>query len=204
MVGVASSRSGLGSPALSRRAIVSFTQREDTAMNFEKWLAKLLGQRAQDVQRLIGDETALHFLIAWSLFESKCFAGFAKLNEISSFCERIVKVEGFDPAVISDTASHFHARYQDAGLYDHLMYGKTSSRMDAILKRPFESLSAEERVFVTALTAYRYRNNIFHGNKGVDSWLQFRPQIKRCIEAMQAFVDHAEKRVPSLRTPAAA
>jgi hypothetical protein len=84
------------------------------------------------------------------------------------------------------------------------MHDQQSPRMDDLLKRPFNSLSAEEQVFIAVLTTYRYRNNIFHGNKGVDSWLEYKPQIRRCIDAMKAFVDHAESRVPSLRTPAAA
>lgn len=32
---------------------------------------------------------------------------------------------------------------------------------------------------------YRYRNNMFHGNKGLESWLQFEEQIKDCITVMK-------------------
>jgi hypothetical protein len=167
-------------------------------MNFEEWLANLLGQRAQDVQRLLKDETALHFLIAWSLFESKCFSGFLKLIGIETYCERLVGKERFDSETVAAQCRHFHDRYQDVNLYRHLMHKQRSPRMDAILKRAFETLTPEDKLFLLAVTIYRYRNNIFHGNKGVDSWLRYRPQIKHCIAGMQAFVDHAERLVPSL------
>lgn len=173
-------------------------------MGFEAWLAKLLGHGEGEVKHLLADETALHFLMAWSLFESKLFGGFVKLNNIDAFCKRIVVQEQFNVGAIESIAAHFHGRYQDNALYRHLMHQQTSTRMEGLLKQPFASLSDDDKVFVAALTAYRYRNNIFHGNKGVDSWLQFRPQIKHCIDAMKAFVDHAEQRVPTLKTPAAA
>lgn len=172
-------------------------------MRFEDWLAKLLGQGEQDVKLLLEDKTALHFLVVWSIFESKCFNGYVKLKEIDGFCERIIKREAFESRGILEIASHFHARYQDAALYRHLMQDQKSPRMEDLLKRSFESLSAEEQVFIAALTTYRYRNNVFHGNKGVDSWLGFKPQIRLCTEAMKAFIDHAEARAPSLKTAAA-
>jgi len=33
------------------------------------------------------------------------------------------------------------------------------------------------------------RNNIFHGNKGVESWLQFAEQIEMCQGVMQKLID---------------
>ena len=38
------------------------------------------------------------------------------------------------------------------------------------------------------VVVYRFRNNIFHGNKGVDSWLQYRPQIEKCTNVMQHLI----------------
>ncbi len=173
-------------------------------MGFEAWLAKLLGHGEREVRRLLADETALHFLMAWSLFEAKLFGGFAKINDIDAFSKRIIVQEQFNVGAIESIAGHFHSRYQNNGLYRHLMHQQTSARMERLLKLPFGSLSGDDKVFIAALTAYRYRNNIFHGNKGVDSWLQFRPQIRHCIDVMKAFIDHAEQLVPTLKTPAAA
>ena len=167
-------------------------------MNFESWLAKLLGQKKHEVQHLLADQTALHFLIAWSLLESKCFNGYVKVDHLDRFSKRIVEKESFDTATISKAASHFHARYQDKAKYKHLMYKQDSPKMTSILQQSFSSLQPYEMVFLVALTVYRFRNNIFHGNKGVDSWLNYKQQIDYCIDAMQAFINNAESINPSL------
>jgi hypothetical protein len=171
-------------------------------MSFERWLADLLGQDEQEVRRLLQDETATHFMVAWSLFESKCFNGFCKMKGILDFSDRIVRKESFKVDLISTAAEYFHARYQSKRLYKNLMHKDSSPEMDSLLQRPFVSLRPEEMVFLAALTAYRFRNNIFHGNKEVGRWLKFTDEINHCIGIMQAFVSHAEQVKPSLRSVA--
>ncbi len=39
---------------------------------FGEWLAELLGQDRGEVEKLLKSERAVHFLMAWSLFESRC------------------------------------------------------------------------------------------------------------------------------------
>ena len=46
-------------------------------------------------------------------------------------------------------------------------------------------------VFFLTFVVYRFRNNIFHGNKRVDAWLRFQPQIQDCIRVMQIMISHA-------------
>lgn len=65
-------------------------------------------------------------------------------------------------------------------------------------------MKPEDMVFFVAFVVYRYRNNMFHGNKGIHSWLQYGEQIRLCTEAMQAFVSHAESMSPTISTLAAA
>ena len=170
-------------------------------MNFECWLASLLSQSEDQVRCLLKDETALHFLIIWSLFESKCFNGFAKADGLEDFSERIVAKESFNATSISEAASYFHKRYQDKRLFKNLMHKQSSPKMKSVLQQSFDSLQPQDMVFLGALTVYRFRNNIFHGNKGVASWLSFRDQIEYCIDIMKAFVTHAESVRPSLRVP---
>ena len=171
-------------------------------MKFEEWLAKLLGHDACEVHHLLKNETAIHFLVAWSLFESKCFKRDVNIDKIKEFSLRIVNNESFDTKEIGEAALHFHERYQDDVYYDNLRHKQDCSKMKAILKRPFEELAYDEIVYLVAFTAYRYRNNIFHGNKGVHSWLQFTKQIELCTSVLQQFVSHDETLKPTLKTPA--
>jgi hypothetical protein len=53
--------------------------------SFQSWLGTLVGHSEFEVRRLLEDESALHFLVAWSLFESKCFAGFVKAKQIEHY-----------------------------------------------------------------------------------------------------------------------
>ena len=134
--------------------------------SFDQWFAKYLGQDAYEVTRLLNDKTATRFLIAWSIFESCCFGGFAKVEKFEAFVSDFFSAKGFKPSEIRDAANQFHKRYQDKELYGNLMWEQKSPKLKAILSKDFEVLSADEIAFFTIFVVYRYRNNIFHGNKG--------------------------------------
>ena len=72
--------------------------------------------------------------------------------------------------------------------------------MPALIKKSFTELSTADKLFFLVFVVYRYRNNIFHGNKGVQSWLQYRDQIRRCTQVMQALVTHAERSAPTMKS----
>ena len=58
---------------------------------FEVWYANLLGQRDFEVRRLLQDGAAIRFLIAWSMFEGRCFGDSANEEQIANLAERIVR-----------------------------------------------------------------------------------------------------------------
>ena len=171
------------------------------AVKFEGWLAALLGQSETEVESLLRSTMALHFLIAWSLFESKCFGGCQSFAKLDEFADRLVNKEAFVAANVSGASEHFHKRYQEASLYKHLMQKQKSPRMDALVKAPFASLPEQDIVFLMAATACRFRNNMFHGNKGVGSWLQYETEIELCTISMRRFVSHAESIAPTMNVP---
>lgn len=152
---------------------------------FENWLAEVFGQDESEVKLLLSNKTAMKFLIAWSIFEGRCFNRFMKASDIQSFAERLTNNERFDVSLIRVHAQYFHERYQDKKLYKNLIYDKSSKRIDVILKLPFDELNAFQTAEFSTFVVYRFRNNIFHGNKGVHSWLNFADQIGRCTLIMQ-------------------
>lgn len=155
---------------------------------FDHWFANYLGQDERQVEILLRDKTAIRFLIAWSLFETSCFGGSAEVKKLKTFAKDLIGTKGFQPIKLVDAADHFHERYQVKEFYGNLMWEQESSQLNSILLKKFESLSADEIVFFVIFVVYRYRNNIFHGNKGVASWLKFKPQIKLCIKVMQTLI----------------
>jgi len=187
--------------------VLSNTARPNMA-TFARWLANMLNEDEPDVDCILTDETALHFLIAWTLFESKCFGGFLSAKDLPPFATRIAN-QSFDPCLLSDALSHFHQRYQDRSTLKNLLHEDKTPRylvqqFEMCLQTPLDSLQRVDQIFLVAFVVYRYRNNMFHGNKGVTSWLQFRPQIRLCTDAMKAFVSHAESLSPSMAIPLAA
>lgn len=169
---------------------------------FASWLGGLFGQSEFQARRILEDEHALHFLVAWSLFESKCFGGFVKLDQIHNFAQRIARESQFNRTKLLCASAHFHDRYQDKERLRNLLHSKHCDDFTAILAKPHTNLTAEEVVFFTVFVSYRFRNNIFHGNKGVDSWLHYGEQISLCTGVLQALVSHTEALAPTLKIPA--
>ncbi len=111
-----------------------------------------------------------------------------KEKDISKFANSVSNQKEFERAGFDFYSKHFHERYQAKKLYLNLMHTHNSSKLEEILQKGFLELTDYETAFFLAFVAYRYRNNIFHGNKGVGSWLKYQPQINYCSTVMQQFV----------------
>ena len=159
---------------------------------FDTWFAGLFGQQEMDVKRLLNDGGATRFLIAWSMFESRCFDDTANEERSLLLADRIVTDEAFDADLLSDALIHFYDRYQSASRLSALLHKRKSIRFSQLLCVPLEDLSNVERTFFVMFVVFRFRNDIFHGNKGVESWLHYREQIRLCTEAMQALISHVQ------------
>ena|SRR5439155_19461639 len=170
-----------------------------TIAAFDQWFAGYLGQDELQVERLLRDKTATRFMIAWSLLETSCFGGFAKPEQFRSFAKNLVGNGALRADNLKDAAAYFHDRYQDKKLYGNLMHKQRSAELESILAKDCDSLCAEDLAFFVMFVVYRYRNNIFHGNKGVESWLRFKVQIERCIGIMQGLIDASASHNTSLQ-----
>lgn len=134
----------------------------------------------------------MHFLVAWSLFESKCIKANANEKTIQVFAtQAAISLQSKHPTleIIGD---HFYIRYQNKKMLSNLLYGREGGKLKEILTKPKKLLTDLDIIFLVAFVIFRFRNNIFHGNKGVNSWLQFEEQIKFCTSAMQIFISHEE------------
>ena len=158
------------------------------AMTFDQWFADYLQQDQHQVERLLRDKTATRFLIAWSLFESRCFGGFVKVDELSAFANEVTENDAFRNEDFLEPGRHFHNRYQDKHRYKNLMHKQSSKELEGILSTQFDTLSDYQLIFMLLFVVYRFRNNIFHGNKGVESWLQYKEQIGFCLKVMQSLI----------------
>ena len=156
--------------------------------DFDKWLADYFGQEESQITELLSDATATRFLIAWSLFETSYFQGRAIAERIEKFT--IPKETDLNSIIneLDEYVSFFHNRYQNNTVYKNLMHKNTNKRMENLIKKSFTSLNSEEKIFFAMLVVFRYRNNIFHGNKRVQHWSDYKDCILKCITMMQLLI----------------
>jgi hypothetical protein len=119
------------------------------------------------------------------------------------FAEEVC-AKGFSADIIAPPLDHFYRRYKDQIKVQNLLHrGTTPAPVIADFKRclatPLAALTPQDHVFLAAFVIYRFRNNMFHGNKRVESWLRYRIEISYCTDIMQKFVAHAESLLPTMQ-----
>lgn len=160
---------------------------------FEIWFADYLDATQAQVKDLLNSSVATHFLIVWSIFESQCFGGYVKIDDFEDFAQKTIKLQEFQRTDFAKIGKYFHIRYQNKKLLKNLMHNQQINGMQSILANNFDSLSDYDLLFLLLVVIYRYRNNIFHGNKSVSRWLKFENEIQLCREAMQRLLSLSKK-----------
>ena len=166
---------------------------------FTQWLVSHLGLKGEsEVSKLLGNQLAIEFLISWSIFEASCFDRFFQLKKIEDLYQELLQNSHYQSKSMRKYVEYFHDRYQNSDRYNHLTYGKKYPDFQNIINKSVSELKTDEEVFLLIFVVFRYRNNIFHGNKGVSSWLLYQEEIKKCCDIMQYFTDmkHSEINTP--------
>lgn len=162
------------------------------AQNFEK---ESDPPSSNTIEEMLSNQRATVFLLVWPILEQRLFDGFFTKGKIINF---VAENKGlFSQIDADDAAKHFHNRYQDTTMYRRLRYrGKNqqpqienAKKVDDILAKPYTSLLPEDKLHLLLYVTYRFRNNIFHGNKGILSWCQYGTEIDYCIRFMTKLVD---------------
>lgn len=169
--------------------------------DFESWLVKNIEPDAsqEEVIAVAKDPLGLEFLIAWSLFERKCFGCDATGPQMEKFAQKKCILESFPK--IETHWKHFFGRYTDKDKGDERiskLFGKKhlnkvskfKENLELVKKQPTEELKTK----LMATIVYRFRNNIFHGAKKSYTWPHYKKQIRHCIGALMTWVDgYSEK-----------
>lgn len=161
---------------------------------FESWLATYLAADETEVRKLLNHELARYFLIVWSIYEAKCFGGYVKKSKLATFAEG--KQDKLKDEFVDEQAHYFHKRYQCSKKRINLIHKNSDVCFNDIIDSDFGELTKSKKVYLLVFVTYRYRNNIFHGNKGVSSWIKYHEQIERCIAIVQHLIDVTVADVP--------
>lgn len=150
------------------------------------WLATYLDVPINRIDE-IGKPDVAGFLIIWSIFEKQTFEKFFRKNNIIPFSE---KHKAILAPLVYEYSNYFHLRFQNKKKFKNLIHDDNFLPFDSILKKSFIELTDEEHITLVLYVLYRYRNNIFHGNKSVLSWLKYKEQINKCVEVMILILDN--------------
>lgn len=156
---------------------------------FEAWLGRYLKANHTQVSVLVKDRLAVEFLMSWSIFESDCFDGFCKVADLKQYSKKVAESSRFERQSFESFVTYFHQRYQDKAKLKKLLHSQKINQIEKILAKKTYELTQSEEIFLLLVVVYRYRNIIFHGNKGVSSWLAYKEQIKKCCHIMHQLVD---------------
>lgn len=166
-------------------------------VDIKKWICDKLNIKENfRLDSLYKNSFALNYLFVWTIFERKNFDSFMKVDKIEEFAKQ--KISYID--ILEDHFYHFYKRYKigEKGnkkrknlCHKSKCNGHcyTPCKFYQILKKEFEEISAEEKIYFLVYIVYRYRNNMFHGTKGLESWISYKLEIERCIDIMMKLSD---------------
>ena len=152
-----------------------------------EWLARQFDTKHWNVTDLLRTQNATVYLLIWPIMEQKLFDGFMQAKKIDSFSEKMG--EYFNEMDAEHKVRYFYNRYQDKEKYRRLTDSKNYPSMEEVLAKEYDALTGRDKMVIMMTTVYRYRNNIFHGNKAIGEWNKYSKEIKYCIEFMMSVVD---------------
>lgn len=151
-----------------------------------QWLGNYLGKNRDAVSEYFTSKYVSSFLILWTIFEQELFNGYAKKRKLKHF-----RLDGFQfDDKLNKCFEYFHDRYQDKKKFNNLRHRDSFSEIDLILNTQKDRVNEENRLLLLLYVVYRYRNNIFHGSKGVQSWLSYKKEIELCVDIMKILIDN--------------
>lgn len=133
------------------------------------------------------EEKATTYLWVWSIFEQQVFNGFVRFPDLQNKARELSG--NFNLLGIDSIVNKFYSRYQNQKAFNNLKHKENAQIIKELLSKDFNMLTDEQKILLVLYVAYRYRNNIFHGNKGVMAWVHYTEQINDCITVMMKITD---------------
>lgn len=158
---------------------------------FDRWFASYFDQDAQQVARLLRDRLSVDFLLAWFMLESRCFKGNLTAEKLQTYAHTAAALDILNTPGITNATEFFHNHYQNEDNYRDLLRHDKSESFKKVIDTPHAKLGKADLVFMLLFVVYRFRHNIFNGDNGVQTWLQFHFEIEMCTLVMQALISTA-------------
>ena len=106
------------------------------------------------------------FVLLWNLLESKYQERNFRINNVLREIENNANRFNCNNEKLNDIFSYFYDRYQDRERLEKLnLKNNNFNFVKEILNKQKEEITCIEKIKLIMLIVYRYRNNLFHGEK---------------------------------------
>lgn len=140
-----------------------------------------------------GKKTLSDFLFIWSLFEYHIFKNNMSITKIRSVTEEWDAKGLLEGEIFwQDELSYFKERYQQPSDIDSLHLGNSvGQKQDKDFKKVIsgEETEAKKELTVMFIIIYRYRNNLFYGNKWAEKIKTHRKDCEQITSIMCKILD---------------
>lgn len=158
------------------------------SLNIKEWLAKQNNCGIGNIEEIYSSEIGIDFLLVWSLYENKCFNFYVNPGKFDDFSNINENIYG----ELEEEINHFYERYRtkENNFKNLGLKHKVENEIIKILD-DFDDETEANKIFFLLHVIYRFRNNMFHGEKLVYTWFsEYKTQIEHCITAMQKLIEN--------------
>lgn len=109
----------------------------------------------------------MDFALLWSFFESRCLNNNANIQHIRDYVEQLPQA-AVNAREVEQISAYFRARYTENGEYTHRyhhLHLERSRNPQEVASMLLGVGSCREVLVGCLVILYRYRNNLFHGEK---------------------------------------
>lgn len=135
-------------------------------------------------------ETIGRFSIIWNIFETKFFEQDAKQAKIESVADEYKKK--LDLSIYEDTCKFFHNRYKSADFLKGLFTKDEDALFSSIRNTDYDKIDTKDKIYFVLTVAFRFRCNLFHGNKVIDKLNEQIMPIKLITAFLIKFLEFKE------------
>ena len=155
-------------------------------------LSKILDVREEEINKSISNVDIIHFLLVWSNFETLIFDKYCRQSSIFD-----LNNSSFNDSLQDDLGLYelyFIDRYKKDPI-KFVTLGPENRNHSQVRNYIYKSNSCEKctRLHFLVYIVFRYRNNIFHGNKGSLEWFLYEEPIQKCTEIMLLLLENMKK-----------
>lgn len=154
-----------------------------------------------EIRDMLQNQNTVLYLLIWPIMEQRHFSGFFRSNKIDDAAEELQKYYNDELNIDLDKiVERFFKRYNIAkdNNNKHFRNLQPDSEIgieyqEILMKKDYTSLHPKEKIKLLLFVIYRYRNNIFHGNKNIQEWSKYELQINDCLFGMMKLMDCMKK-----------